>query len=513
MRPRLLILPPLIVITSFSSVSARTQRPDTELPLPPVRIRLASLGAPAVVSLERSPGLTFTEAGEERILSVEGDPAVIRADGDRVCVGGRRLAVLRVEASYIGLRLGKERRLYPDCLLIRASSGRLSLENECDLEEYATGVLARECPSTFHAEAIRAMAVATRTYSFRRAYQSRIPLCDLVHCQVYRGLGGVPTSIQDAMHSTEGRVALHDGRVIDAVYSSDCGGDTEGNDDAWGGQPVPYLRSVRDGAVGKEQHYCAVSRRHTWTVQVAAARLRALVGSGDETPSVETTERTPTGKVRQIRVRYRTSGGGQAEKLFSGVQWQQLVGDSRVLSLKYTCRMTEGGLEMEGRGWGHGVGLCQHGAQGMARLGATAGRILRHYYTGIEVGPIPELSADSLALIQQRRRDWLASATGLPAAMFSAAIRSGRMQSASRPTRSEVVAPREAREPENRRVAAVRLPSSGREVTEEEARRAMLARAAPQRRDQDRQAAARQMRVTSTRTQRARTQPMRVEAE
>ncbi|MBM3457055.1 MAG: SpoIID/LytB domain-containing protein, partial [Armatimonadetes bacterium] len=242
-----------------------------------------------------------------------------------------------------------------------------------------------------------------------RAYLSRAPLCDQVHCQVYRGLSGVRPSIQDAVRATEGQVALFDGQVIEAVYSSDCGGHTEANDDAWGGRPAPYLRPVPDGPEGSAGHYCAVSQRHEWNVRVSPARLRALVGGTEAVLAVELAERTATGKVRRVRVRYRTSDGEVREKSYTGVQWQKLVGAGQVLGLKYTLRLTDGGLEIEGRGWGHGVGLCQHGAQGMARQGRSTPQILRHYYSGIELGSLPALSELAISQMEQRRRDWVAA--------------------------------------------------------------------------------------------------------
>jgi stage II sporulation protein D len=345
---------------------------------------------------------------------------------------------VRLEADMLTLGEGRTARSYPERLLVSAGTGRLSLVNECSLEAYTQGVLCGECPASFHPEAIKAMAIAVRSYSYRKAFIARAELCDTTHCQVYRGLGSVRSSIRDAVRATAGIVALYDGEVIDAVYCSDCGGYTEGNEDAWrGAKPLPYLRPVEDAPEPHGTPYCAVNRSHTWSLTLPLSRLSALAGKMAPGWKLNLQDFTASGRVRLL-------GVGPAPKLdempkagplkdqdpddpgeapapetikpavktdrsplsalrtFTGEQWRQLLGLSNIKSLLFTVRTTEKGIEIDGRGWGHGVGLCQFGAHGMALHGATCEEILKHYYTGVTLGPAPPPAAASAPAPRRR---------------------------------------------------------------------------------------------------------------
>lgn len=411
----------LLTVVPLLSVAA-VASPEEDEPttaggsLPPVRVRLASLGSPRTLTVRGTGPLRVANSATGVLLAARAPSVTLTAEGGEVAVAGleadaastgepsRRGASLRIDGAMLIVGAGRSERMYPGALLVSAAGGRLALVNECDLEDYTVGVLAGECPALFHKEAIRAMAVSARSYSYRRAYLSGRELCDTTHCQVYRGLGAARTAHRDAVRDTAGLCALHDGEVIDAVYCSDCGGKTEASEDAWrGGKPVPYLRSVEDSPQSGGEPFCSVNRSHGWTLAIARPRLQTLLGSAGPL-KLEVKETTSSGRARRLELsrlpQSAGADGGAAAiaarkeaREFSGEQWRQLLGASAVKSLKFSVRETAAGVELDGTGFGHGVGLCQFGANGMGRRGIGFREILTHYYTAVTIEPAPAVDA------------------------------------------------------------------------------------------------------------------------
>ena len=422
-RAALLWLVPLLGVTW--ALPARTSEdPEDAAPaaapaaLPPIRVRLATVGTPAQLTISAPGPIALTnplasDGTETSLTSV-----TVSAAGEEVQVGERKLPALRVAADLLTVAVGRGTRTYPNALVVTARGGRLTVVNECSLESYAEGVLAGECPARFHPEAIRAMAVAARTYSYRKAFLSGEDLCDTTNSQVYLGVGNIPKSLREAVQATRGLIAMYQGQVIDAVYSSDCGGYTEANEEAWkGALPLSYLRPVEDAPTPNGEPFCSINRGHRWKLALPSGRLRALLGKPTTGVRLDIAELTPSGRARQVLL---VPAGLEAEdaaaekaagKTFAGPMWRQVLGPTALKSLKFSIRETPAGVELEGTGWGHGVGLCQWGAHGMGKAGHDFRAILGHYYTGIEIAPAPT----GAALIARARPRSLASRKGRPA--------------------------------------------------------------------------------------------------
>lgn len=380
-------LPLLIPALTLAGVAAYGS-PDEEIaPDPTVRVRLASLGAPSSLTLQGSD-LQVTDAEGNPVTA---SPLTFTVSGGHLKLAESVSESFRVEGETIGIAGRRVPRTYTGALILTAGRGGITLFNEVSLERYTEGVLQGECPASFHPAAIRAMAIAARSYSFRKAFMTRSELCDTVHCQVYRGSSGIAESIRQAVRDTTGLCALYEGEVIDAVYCSDCGGVTEANENAWrGSKPVPYLRSVKDAPEPHAEPYCAVNRAHNWTLQLSQSRLLSLLGKKAPAVSVEVTDMTESGRVSRLRLAPGRSES--AGRTFLGHEWRRAVGLSAVKSLRFEVKNTGSGIQLTGSGFGHGVGLCQFGANGMGKRGAEAEQILKHYYTGIEVGPLPSVA-------------------------------------------------------------------------------------------------------------------------
>jgi stage II sporulation protein D len=380
---------------------------------PPIRVKLASLGTPTRVSLRSSVPLRISDPATGKTIEEAGELS-LSVVGSQVKAGELQATTLRIEGELLTLRSGKLTRDFPGALLVSASKAGLSLSNECSLERYTEGVLAGECPALFHPEAIRAMAVAARSYSYRKGYLGTGELCDTTHCQVYRGVSGVKPSIHEAVEATAGLCALYDGEVIDAVYSADCGGYTEANENAWkGARPVPYLRAVEDAPEPQGQAFCAVNRSHQWTLSLTKARLQALFGKAERAVKLAILDFSESGRVRRLQLApdvpsqemeamTATAAAGKSSRLFSGDDWRKILGMANLKSLKFEVRECETGVQIAGRGYGHGVGLCQFGANGMGRQGYGYADILQHYYNGVSVAAAPAVD-EARARIEQKR--------------------------------------------------------------------------------------------------------------
>jgi stage II sporulation protein D len=404
----------LIFFATASSAREGAQSPE-------VRVRLASLGAPERVTLRLPEVARVTDAATGEALPVDSGTVAVTASGERIRFGVVSAGAVRVSAPVLTVQAGRVTRSYPDALVFSVSGSRLRLVNECSLEDYVGGVLVGECPASFRPEAIKAMAIAARSYTLRRAEALKASggLCDTTHCQVYRGVGSVPASIREAVRATAGLYALYDGAVIDAVYCSDCGGHTEANEAVWeGSRPIPYLRPVPDAPAPGEREYCAINRSHSWSLTVPLERLRTLFGKPAAALRLVLAELSASGRVRRVGIAPpeavpaaepemgedpdREGGAPPPDpckppvmpavveplKLFSGREWRDRLGLSSLRSLLFDVKETDVGVELRGRGYGHGVGLCQFGAQGMALQGKSFQEILKHYYTGITVGPV-----------------------------------------------------------------------------------------------------------------------------
>ena len=253
---------------------------------------------------------------------------------------------------------------------------------EHNLEDYLVGVVLGEIPADFEAEALKAQAVAARTYT-RKAMATggkhgKGFLCrDAACCQAYwdpadfLDRGGSRESleaVQSAVRETDDQVLTYDGELIEATFFSCSGGRTEDAVAVWG-TDYPYLRAT-DSPGEEEARYFRDSR--AFPRQELEAALGVALPQDPDTWLGETTY---------------TSGGGVdtwtiAGKVFTGVEVRKRLG---LRSSAFTATVEGDGLTFETRGYGHRVGLSQYGAQAMARAGKDYVEILSHYYPGTEM--------------------------------------------------------------------------------------------------------------------------------
>lgn len=326
----------------------------------------------------------------------------------------------------------------------KIQEGEIILINHIEMEEYLYGVVPAEMGYNFPMEALKAQAVAARTYASRnmsKHLSEDFNLCDSTHCQAYYGYEEEHLFTNLAVDETKGLLAYYDGQPINAFYYSTSSGFTENSIDVWGGD-LPYLKSVRDD-------FSLDSPNSSWTFKIDVFDLnnklvlnQIYIGLLEK---IEVIERSTSGSVKSVKL-IGTSG----EEIISGTRFRAIMGNTIFKSTHFNIvsgnvvnrdrevyvigkdgkpilkrfsqlsvlgrrlgkpvsrssrgqvvskrdriedllkeesipAMSTSEIVIEGKGYGHGVGMSQYGAKKMAELGYTFEEILKHYYTGIDI--------------------------------------------------------------------------------------------------------------------------------
>jgi stage II sporulation protein D len=258
-------------------------------------------------------------------------------------------------------------------LLVATSGKSLLFTVRLPREDYVAAVLAGEA-AILPPEALKAMAVAARTYAFRFAGRHRaegFDFCDTTHCQDAR-LAVNPARAREAAEATEAELLWWKGTPAAAFYARDCGGHTESGQTLLG-SPAPYLPARPDP-------FCP---RAAWSATIEKTRLQgALAAEGlGRVTGVFTLSKRQSGRVHAVRAGGRTIPA-ESFRLAVGRQ----LGWNLVRSDWYELDDRGAAVHFTGRGSGHGVGLCQLGAAAMAQQGADYRKILEQYYPGVAIG-------------------------------------------------------------------------------------------------------------------------------
>lgn len=281
--------------------------------------------------------------------------------------------------------------------------------NRLPMEEYLRSVVAREMGNrpAGDSSALQAQAVAARSYAYLRLAANAERPFDLrssVADQVYGGLDAENAGSVAAVNATRGLVLRYDGRIVDAPYSSTCGGSTVEREVANGTAGAPHLRRVSDAIPGTDRHYCDLSPSWNWTRKLSLTELDVVLER--YLASYTSAPKGDVGRPRAVTVREHTEGGRVA---LLDVETERGVFPVRGNTIRYVLRTPGGdllpstyfsvepehdrqgrlsGVTIRGRGNGHGVGMCQWGAIGRARAGHSFRSILGTYYPGTTVGPV-----------------------------------------------------------------------------------------------------------------------------
>lgn len=297
--------------------------------------------------------------------------------GKKIVYGMRSLGNKPVRIRSAGNFTGVNSKKYRGWVELRKkTNGRLLIINELDIEDYLKGVIASEIPNDWEFEALKAQAIAARTYAI---YQKRVSGKRLYHIkatvssQVYNGRDGERTNTVRAVEDTTGIVIEFRGDVIPAFFHSSCGGHTEDASSLWGIEE-PYLRGVDCECQSIVQNGLWEKRLSMSFIEQAIRKMGHGAGSISD---MSISSVTTAGRVKEVAVR---SSGRTA--MIPAEMLRAALGTTTIPSVFFELEMAEGEAVFSGRGSGHGVGLCQWGTKEMAQRGFDYKAILSHYYPG-----------------------------------------------------------------------------------------------------------------------------------
>ncbi|HDS09405.1 MAG TPA: SpoIID/LytB domain-containing protein [Firmicutes bacterium] len=257
------------------------------------------------------------------------------------------------------------------------------LINVIDLEEYLLGVVAEEIPHAWHIEALKAQAIAARTYAYEKMINNKpnakydVLATDM--SQVYGGVNSERESTTNAVKETKGIIMTYRGKPIAAFFHSTCGGGTDDAAYVWGSN-FPYLRKV-------SCTYCKPSPHYEWNYIIDIDKLEDILDKNGYDigyiKKISLVGKSDAGRIKDIEI-----AGSKKTVRISSNNFRIMVGAKNLKSTRFSATLKSRKLYLSGNGFGHGIGMCQWGAKGMAEHGYKYNEILRHYYKNINLKKI-----------------------------------------------------------------------------------------------------------------------------
>lgn len=248
----------------------------------------------------------------------------------------------------------------------------LYLINDLSIEDYVESVVAAEVGTNWDIEALKAQAVIARTYALNKKNANgneKFHLTSSVLHQVYKGNNSI-IQVSYAVRNTAGEVLIYNGKPIEALYHSTCGGMTEDPEEVFG-KSYPYLKPV--GSL------CELSPYWVWERKIPVAEIENLLNLKG-IKKVTNNSRTSTGRVKDLSIE-----SDSDTTVIKATNLRKLLGWQRLPSTNFSLKMSGDSIIFEGKGYGHGVGLCQWSALQMAREGKNYREILSYFYPGTEI--------------------------------------------------------------------------------------------------------------------------------
>jgi stage II sporulation protein D len=307
--------------------------------------------------------------------------AVVARQEGRILIDGR---LAPPQISFCGITPDSDividGRRYRGTLVLDADPKAPAAVLHVPLETYMAQVLPGEMPMNYPREALRAQSIAGRTYAVAQMLRRRGAAHDVNDdetSQMFLEVGPATERAAGIVAETRGMVLVHDGRPFLAYYSANCGGRTRSNAEAFGEAVVAPLR-------GRECGFCAGAEDHEWTATFKVDQAARALELDGRIRGARLGAANPSGFEREVWLD--TAAG---EVRISGRRLKGALGFHRVKSSLITgVAVARGALAIQGRGFGHGVGLCQNGCRGLANAGKSAAEIAIYYYPGAELSTL-----------------------------------------------------------------------------------------------------------------------------
>jgi len=348
-------------------------------------IRVAVMTGVPSAKVRASRGL-ITVKGADGAAIVSGVDAKFRAQSGTIRINGNPIAGEYVQVTAKPALYYIERRKFRGSLRIYShEENSLLIVNELDLEDYLAGLINSEISSNWPIEAVKAQAVAARTYALnqiagtnRYSPDARYDVESTVADQVYHGAHREDKRAYEGVRATTGVVLTRGGVIFPSFYHSTCGGYTESAHNVW--DNMKASPTVVD-------EFCKKSPYRAWFFEMSREEMLTLLTGADIISRDEILMRI--GQVpfaNSPRVDEVVIITDKGEHRIKATKLRRMIGYKRLKSTWFNVGIEGDRVVFAGRGFGHGVGLCQWGAKGMADAGYTYKDILKHYYSNAEIG-------------------------------------------------------------------------------------------------------------------------------
>ncbi|MFI5203401.1 MAG: SpoIID/LytB domain-containing protein [Flavobacteriales bacterium] len=351
---------------------------------PPTAIWLTSFKGPYTLTGDTSclDNLVSTdaikfEATQDGMIKVSGPIRYYGKFAKVWITGNDTLSEIKMKA--VGSQ--REKAFFGDFVLTNTNN-TVTIINEINIDEYIAAVVESESGIGHTLEYYKVQTIISRTYamsnSFKHLEDDGFNLCDNTHCQAYKNKGRSNPVIMAAVKATTGIVMVDDSlALVSTTFHSNCGGQTAASEQVWT-KPVPYLRSVYDS-------YCRKSLNAVWRKEIPVSDWLAYFSNqhGIKSDNAET-KKALLAYSSNHRKTYMPCNG-------KSVAFRTLRADWGLKSAFFTVQQVGENVVLSGRGFGHGVGLCQEGAMKMAKAGKTYREILMHYFTGVHIVNLSEI--------------------------------------------------------------------------------------------------------------------------
>lgn len=413
-RIRLALAAPLFVLAFSACLSTTASARD----LAPIKVGLSRvMGGAKSLAISSNAAMLISDAEHDKVIEHSDEDAVYRltavssgieltrlkgADEETVgsypypvsfmCVDSHNLKIAKIGSG--GLANSVWHR-YRGVLTVRKRpDGLLSTVNTVGLEEYIYGVVGPELGGTSPTEALKAQAIASRTFAVKnlgRFGDIGFDVDDSTRTQQYNGADDETPAVISAVDATRGKVLTYNGALIDAYYSTDCGGitacDTTGDH--------PYLQAVAESPGDGQPDYGANSQYHDWDCRFTQQQLVSLLNKDNRTRiskfvSLSVDSFDASGRIKSATV----ADDNGTMKSVTGPQLREILGYDTLKSTKVTLTVkSNGDYVFHGNGWGHGLGMSQVGAIAMASdpYNKSCEDILAHYYVGAKINDIADV--------------------------------------------------------------------------------------------------------------------------
>jgi stage II sporulation protein D len=373
------------------SRAARSRRAASEHGAPPIALRADNPAIDVLLTaLDGATDLSFSAPAGWKIQNDAGATVAETASGAASAIGlsasgqflvrggvveGSRLLVVPHGDGPLKVATNS----YRGVLSVARSGRAMRVVNRLSLEDYLCSVVGSEMYASSTAlAALEAQAVAARTYArWEIEERQRSPLPDNQEAQAYYGVGRETALTRRAVENTRNRILQYDGEILPAFYHSTCGGSTVDGTALLGSEAPPPLRG---GPCG----YCEQGKLYRWNTTISSKSLAAVCGALGIPGTCRAIDPAGPANDRWSKLKIRSDGGeiATSARAFRNAIMKSVRSASLPSPMLHEVVATNEGIRITGRGFGHGVGLCQIGAAEMARQGFDRAAILNRYYPG-----------------------------------------------------------------------------------------------------------------------------------